>query len=74
MMSPPTLAQQQATIPDTWTIVKIDQDAPISLRAIWPKGVPASKPVKNITFNAATYPNLYQVSLIRTHGPIDVDQ
>jgi hypothetical protein len=58
MMFPSTLAQQQATIPDTWTIFKIDQDAPISLRAIWPKGLPASKPVKNITFNAATYPNL----------------
>ena len=29
MMFPPTLAQQQATIPDTWTIFKIDQDAPI---------------------------------------------
>lgn len=58
MMSPPTLAQQQAAISKTWTIFKIDPDAPISLRAIWPKGVPGSKPAQNITFNAATYPNL----------------
>lgn len=58
MMFPPILAQQQAAISEMWTIFKIDQDAPISLRAIWPKGVPSSKPVKNITFNAATYPNL----------------
>jgi hypothetical protein len=58
MMFPPILAQQQAAISEMWTIFKIDQDAPISLRAIWPKGVPGSKPVKNITFNAATYPNL----------------
>jgi hypothetical protein len=58
MMFPPVLAQQQATIPDTWTIFKIDPDAPISMRALWPKGVPGSKPAQNITFNAATYPNL----------------
>ena len=58
MMFPPTLAQQQAAISKTWTIFKIDPDAPISLRALWPKGVPGSKPAQNITFNAATYPNL----------------
>jgi len=70
MMFPPTLAQQQATIPDTWTIFKIDQDAPISLRAIWPKGVPGSKPVQNITFNAVTYPNLVDRQKAFEHSAI----
>jgi hypothetical protein len=58
MMFPPTLASQQAAISKTWTIFKIDQDAPISLRAIWPKGVPGGKPVKNLTFNAVAYPSV----------------
>jgi len=58
MMFPPTLASQQAAISKMWTIFKIDEDAAISMRAIWPKGVPGGKPVKNLTFNAEAYPSL----------------
>lgn len=58
MMFPPTLASQQAAISKMWTIFKIDEDAAISMRAIWPKGVPGGKPVKNLTFNAVAYPSV----------------
>jgi hypothetical protein len=54
----PTQAQQRAQIAKMRVIFTVWPANPIHLRAIWGKGVPGNQPVKNITFNADTYPNV----------------
>ena len=54
----PTEAQQRAEIAKLRDIFPVGQAKPIHLRAIWGKGVPGNQPIKNITCNAKTYPNV----------------
>lgn len=58
MLWPVTLQDQLQEIAKTWDIFPVEQDNPIHLRAIWGKGVPGKKPVQNITFTAAKYPDV----------------
>lgn len=58
MLWPVTEQSQRAAMSKMWAIFPIGQENPIHLRAIWGKGVPDAKPVKNITFTAATYPDV----------------
>ena len=58
MLWPVTKQQQRAEIAKGWTIFPVAQGSPIHLRAIWGKGVPDYRPVKNVTFTAAAYPNV----------------
>lgn len=41
-----------------WAIFQVDQDAPISIRALQPKGSPVRLRTRNLTFNAADFPDI----------------
>ncbi|MBC2662350.1 hypothetical protein H7F50_11340 [Novosphingobium flavum] len=52
------LMRQREALSETWRIFPTNPQAPIHLRAIWPKGVPGERLTKNITFNARDYPTV----------------
>jgi hypothetical protein len=54
----PTEAEQHTEFAKMWVIFPVGEANPIHLRAIWGKGVPGKQPIKNITFNAGSYPHV----------------
>jgi hypothetical protein len=58
MIWPVTEKQQRAELAKTWRIFHVGQDDPIHIRAIWGKGVPNPKPLRNVTFNSLEYPSV----------------
>jgi hypothetical protein len=54
------MSASASEIQRTWEIFPIGPDNPISLRALWPKGVPEPplRTVINESFSATTYPEV----------------
>jgi hypothetical protein len=50
---PPEASTSQ--ISSVWKVIHTDELRPISMRAIWPKGVTPSRSVQNLTFTASLY-------------------
>ena len=48
----------EAELSKMWGILPPRADAPIHLRAIWPKGIQGCAPPKNLIFTAAEYPTV----------------
>ncbi|WP_298128227.1 hypothetical protein [Brevundimonas sp.] len=50
------LEASTSQISSVWKVIHTDEIRPISMRAIWPKGVTPSRSVQNLTFTASRYP------------------
>ena len=58
MLWPVIIAIQQLEIRKTWNIFLVKKETPISMRALWPKGVAGFRGPKNITFTPKKYPDI----------------
>lgn len=58
MLWPVTELQQRDAMAKMWAIFPVGSEDPIHLRAIWGRGVPDARPIRNITFNARAYPDV----------------
>ena len=59
-----------AELEKMWQIFPVEVEAPISIRAIPPKGIPHSLYTTNITFNAVEFPNIESRQLKFTEAAI----